>query len=380
MFVFNPYPFRGGVIKLLYPFAIIPFISKKGIREIKRDYAIILSLILIVLFDFFVALRGGDSKFINSFINIIEMVFVPIGIGLYYNSSFPRRDILKDLVLLCSIAASITVFLAMNPEIAYAVRLVFNSQTEHMEEATRRMYGISQFLLFTYSVLMGYVAGYCLFFKGIWKILSLLIILGVVFNARIGFVPFVIVFLLKAFSLKNLKQNLLMVLLLLIIVPLALNWLSASFPDTFDWLAEGFEESKGLTKGEKSGTFAELGDMLVFPSTLGEWIWGSGKNIFRAQSHNTDIGYLLQLNYGGIIYILLLFYTFFCIIKKVSKTVNDKKMVLAIVLTLLIVNYKGDILSSNEFTRFILLIATCYSLRGISNRTFSCKEFGNNGR
>lgn len=362
MYVFNPYPFRGGVIKLLYPLALLPFASNNGRIEIKKNRKIIFSLFLLFLYDVFLLLVFGSSRYLGSFLNIIELVFVPIGLCMLYEKLLLTRDLMKDLVVVCSGAAIITVFLALNQELAFAVRYIFNSNTAHIEEVTRRMYGISEYLLFTYSVLLGFVAGYCLTSKGVLvKLTSLLLLLGVVLNARIGLAVFFVVVIIRSLSYKAIKNNILFVFFLLLVAPLIYDWFVVSFPDTYEWLAEGYEETMELSHGNKTGTFAGLNDMLVLPSNLTEWVCGTGKDLLR-EYHNSDIGYFRQLYYGGLVYLCLISYFFVLVLRKANKVFSDRMLVVGVIVTLLIANYKGDVLSSNEFVRFFILMTIFYSM------------------
>lgn len=363
LYLFNPYPFRGGVIKLLYPFVFYACLNKLGRMEINRSLSIIACLFMLFIFDLFVLATGGDSSYVNSLQNIIELSFVPIGIGLLYDKFFPQGDFLRDIIIVCSIAGAISIILALNPDIAVMSRQLFNKNYENYEFSLRRLFGISQFLLFTYSVLLGFVAGCCLFAKGFLKLLAIPILMGVLLNARIGFASFLVVIVSTLLLSHKGKRNLWGIIFFGIIAFFAYNWLQDTFPETIEWVTSGYEETSEAFEGNRTGTFQALHDMAVLPSGLFEWIIGSGRYIFRDNTNNSDIGYFLQLNYGGIMYMGLLIYTFAMVLKKIKKNGSGKPLVVSIALVLLIANYKGNVLTSNEFVRFIFLFAFVYSIR-----------------
>ena len=106
--------------------------------------------------------------------------------------------------------------------------------------------------------------------------------------------------------------------------------------------------------------------MIIFPDTIFGMIFGTGKDIYRATVHRSDIGYVQQIYFGGLVYLCLLLFAYYLIIKKYFRAIRNKNIVIAIVLVILIANYKGNALSSNEFVRFVVLVATCYSVKIIS--------------
>ena len=97
--------------------------------------------------------------------------------------------------------------------------------------------------------------------------------------------------------------------------------------------------------------------MIVLPSSIDEWLIGSGKNIFSDAHNNSDIGYFILLNYGGIFYLIM--WISFCIymFRRLYKLNNGIALILFI--SLVYLNYKGDFFIVNSGSRFFFLI---YSL------------------
>ena len=55
------------------------------------------------------------------------------------------------------------------------------------------------------------------------------------------------------------------------------------------WLEKGFEE---ITDSSNSATFDTLDKMVIWPSSIEGWIWGTGEDLFNNRyGRNSDIGY-----------------------------------------------------------------------------------------
>lgn len=366
LYVFNPYPFPGGSIKLLYPFAIMACLSKEGVKSLKKDKAIIMAFFLIFVYNAIWFMLGGETSLLSPFFVIVEFVLVPTGIALFYKHSFPNHNIMNDIIVVCIIASLITLVLAMNVELAFKVRLIFNENTAKAQSAIRRMFGISQYLLFTYSILMGFMSGYILFQKGYVRLFSILLFISVVLNARTGILAFCISVIMNILSNKFRVKSFLYLLPIFVVIPYLVDWFVERFPETYYWLIEASDDTQSFLKGNTAGTFEIMDKMIIFPDTTIGMIFGTGKDIFTAKAHRSDIGYIQQIYFGGLFYLCLLFFAYYLIIKKYYRAIRNKYIVMAIVLVILIANYKGNALSSNELIRFVVLVATCYSVKKVS--------------
>ena len=120
-------------------------------------------------------------------------------------------------------------------------------------------------------------------------------------------------------------------------------------PDTF-----GFGYVKALAENYYGDVYQ--GRMFVLPSSLYEWIFGRGI-ILMGYGHglSTDIGWLIDLNWGGIIYC---FFLYLIVIKYVRllKWKEDKQMILLFLLVLVIANTKGMYVQGDLFCLMTLLV------------------------
>ena len=107
------------------------------------------------------------------------------------------------------------------------------------------------------------------------------------------------------------------------------------------------------TNMSSSNVFVTLQDMILFPNSLEEWIFGTGQFIYT----KSDIGFILQLYYGGLFYLLLLLINYFITIK----LIDNKYLFVCSIIMLLIANYKGVYLEYNDGFKVITFIAMYFA-------------------
>ena len=100
--------------------------------------------------------------------------------------------------------------------------------------------------------------------------------------------------------------------------------------------------------------------MLVLPESTSHWLFGSGQNIFSAPiGRRSDVGYCIQLNYGGITYCFLLFCFVFSIYHKCMNKIQPV-FLFTMILSTLLMNYKGTFFAHNSAFSLTVLL-TIYS-------------------
>jgi hypothetical protein len=127
----------------------------------------------------------------------------------------------------------------------------------------------------------------------------------------------------------------------------------------FEWGISTFDIIGSAFSGEKSENLATLfNDMIIFPAYPHEWLMGSGDYLATDINRGTDIGYLLRLNYGGMIYLSLFFMLsalMFVRLKKINTILS-----ILLFTSLIYLNFKGDFFIVNPSSRFFFLIyVTC---------------------
>lgn len=277
------------------------------------------------------------------------------------------------------LAACISLMLVMFPSVDIMYKLVQLDTVPIYEkmEVRHRSYGISENLTFTYSYVLGFFAGYTLLILDKNKFLlipCLLLLLGVSYNARIGFVAIILflIYLLLRFRIKGLMVFVVLSVLLL----LTLNSL---FPDILDkvffnkgWVFDFFYDLSdffiGTNHVENSTLDTLTGDFLIFPETFPAWIFGTGEFLFEKKGMNSDIGYIIQLYYGGLLFILLLFLLniVFCFrLVKLNGIMHWFTFVF--IASVLILNFKGFVFAATPGGRMLFLFYMCFVLLGRKN-------------
>jgi len=127
------------------------------------------------------------------------------------------------------------------------------------------------------------------------------------------------------------------------------------------WVSKGYYDTISIFQNKApSGDYSDLSKMIYFPENI---IFGSGKYIFTGKKITSDIGYILQIYYGGIIYLILIGTFFFALIKRISKILTWKHWFPIIALiTIIISNFKGNFFASNPGIHTILLLYVFFIL------------------
>ena len=122
-------------------------------------------------------------------------------------------------------------------------------------------------------------------------------------------------------------------------------------------------EVSSLLSGEEqtTGTFGNLSRMIIIPDRFLGFMLGTGKDIYLAND-SSDIGYILQLNYGGIIYVLFFFFIVLKLYKIIRKNNLPQNRWFNIVFigTFLICNIKGNFFATHSGVRMLMLLFFVY--------------------
>lgn len=217
----------------------------------------------------------------------------------------------------------------------------------------KRFFGISQQLTFTMPIVQIIIGIYIIdtYFdtdNKIYCFLSIPIFFSAVINSRssivILFVGFVYLIMnhKKNIKMSNIKYMFILGIILLLIVFIVMRFSN----QTFIWITDGLKEIGYLFKGENVGYFDALfNDFIFFPKKIFNLLFGEQVSVFRLSGMNSDVGYINEIWYIGIIgtfakYIFLLYPLF-------SESKKDKFFIYLII-CLLISNIKGIIFENNE--------------------------------
>ena len=375
-YIFNP-PFvflPVGISKIMYvlalPFFLVPVVRRKYISNFSIVTLLLLLYIFYSLFIHIIYSSKASYALINIFI-LFESFFTAYIIAYYLVKYY--KDKADKMVLWTTIVASIITFvLIINPSLNVFVRdtLLVEAREGLQDVFAFRAFGIADDLLFTYSIALS--VGLCLCMQYAQKqkkyyILVIFFLIGIFFNARIGMVPIAIyimylVFVEHKFSLL---LKLLLVVVVAVVIFLCTN-ISEGYMTTIEWIADGFIEIFNLFSGEqgdKASTFDYLSVMLIVPETLVGLLFGTGEDIFLGR-YNSDIGYILQLNYGGIVYIFFFMLIVFSLFRKLrlNNRARNKWFNIVFISTILICNIKGYFFYTCSGMRMLMLLFFVYIL------------------
>lgn len=133
--------------------------------------------------------------------------------------------------------------------------------------------------------------------------------------------------------------------------------------ETFKWLESGLEEIVSFaTEKEATGNLEVLiTNMWFFPEGW-ELLFGTGEYVF-GKSRGSDIGYVIDVYFGGMIYAVILYVSYLMLFRGISRFDFLYKVVAFSILIMLVVsNFKGNVFTPNEFTKGVMLIVAYISL------------------
>jgi hypothetical protein len=361
------------IIELVF-FLIYFFIKPKLIGDILKYFKSELLLLLIILvYVLFRDLLKGENVFFFKILSFTFQCFLfPVLIvSLYFkNNKFetPNSNLINIsfwAIVLAGFSASLLLFNTSINEI-YNSLIVQDMNQREVGKRIFRGFGVSENLTFTFSYLLGFGAGYTLYTtKSLYAyfILIPLFLLGVVVNARIGFIPIFAFILLLIFSgkYKNILIILFTTIIIINIIPhfsvfdiLILNqeWISLFFIDIFNVFS-----GSTIATGGNSTITTLFTDFVILPNSLMEWFIGSGENLFLRETSFSDVGFIIQLFYGGLFFTVLLVLFIFQILKRITNHFGLKYwFTILLFLTIFILNIKGSFFVSTPGSRYFMLL------------------------
>lgn len=191
-------------------------------------------------------------------------------------------------------------------------------------------------------------------------------IISVVLNARIGLLAlFICPAVLMGFNfLKNPLKQIGTLVIFGVIVSLGILFVqykaeeNSPINSLYGWLNTGVEEVTSLLiENEARGNLEVLGGMWSTPSGA-DFLFGTGQNIFGVENNSSDIGYVINLYYGGLFFSLLLYSAYFILIKGLYRNggIVEKNISICLLIYLAIANVKGNVLIPSEIINGVLLL------------------------
>lgn len=260
---------------------------------------------------------------------IIPLFFLYI---FYANGIDTELKFVRILLIVACVGAAGTLLCMMYPSINEAYKLtVLKLDSDNFLLEGFRGFGFSTALTSGYGYIQGALVALGIYYgkENRWYYLFIpFVFMSAMFNARTGAiiaVQGIILYLVRqrinigslvlfatfAIVILNIQSVLEFFIDKIGLDQKASTWIQTFFTDIEDTRQGGLESSS-------TGNIL-FGSMLVWPENTISWILGNGNDIFKAGFHsrgNSDIGYIRQLNYGGLIYISILYSYVYYMIKR----------------------------------------------------------------
>ncbi len=370
---------------MLYNYNVtVPIISillliasfKKGKITLKKNYVVFISTILLsAIYCWLIyclrikEVNFSDTRIIQNLLLIFYMLDVYI-LSNWINKDKNKNEFFNMVVNLAVFQGIICILMVIFPSLHQIALNSFyykGSSIQNIYINMSRIYGIFFDYTFSTPIYHGFLAA-ILFnqylktndFKMIIK--CMLIMITVLLNGRTGLVIFFVSSLIYLIYYCFFKRKVFLTMKVLgvitIVILTTIISLKTFVPHTYNYIFGFFEETVTLiSKNEYSGNYAILKEHLFFPKDE-DLIFGIGYRVYGGQASKygystSDIGYVNDLFQGGLIYVCLLYFSIFCLI---LKEVPHKEVAIALIVSLLIANYKGEIFHSIAIIFLVMLL------------------------
>lgn len=368
-------PFGLDKLILCFSFLYITF-KKRWYRFYRRFSKELFLLFLIAICSLFIYIIHREDSILLKYdvLLLLEVLICPYALFVYFEEK-NRICLDKVLIITAIIASVVSVFLLLNPQLAYDIKNnILKFPEDLIDKFLYRGYGISDGLLFSYPVILGFCASFLLlgFYKNKFNIVFILLLfLSILANARSGLVPvFVGSLILLLFDIKRfVKLSSFIAVTVIVFSGVIVAFMSDNVivDAAFQWGMSTFDILGDFLSGEQSENVEVLlNDMVVWPTTFHEYIVGSGRYLFTGYNVNTDVGYFLRLNYGGVLYLLFWLQLLIFMFRRLFHL--NKLVALLLFISLLYLNYKSDFFVVNPASRFFFMV---YVLCVLDVKSFS---------
>ena len=365
VYINNPIFIEGfGACKFLYPLAFIFFIFNNDfLLKFKLYKSDILIYVILILYVCLRVIIGADFSGLRAIIvAFIENIIIALFIVCYYFKYLKDFDFSKILIVLGVVGSFISVAMFFNEDI-YRYFNSIQKNSVDFNDLVFRSYGLAEGLTYSYAISQAII--FTIMLNEIYKykyflFLFPLLIFSVIINARTG----IIVLFIGLFFWLYTKKKFSIIIFLLMIYVILYSFLSfidiASVNEvTYIWIMDFFYNMSDIFFGtnylEYSTTSTLLDMAKVIPDNISELLVGKGISMFGVIG-GSDIGYNRIINYGGIIYLLLLILVIINMYYKMKKINIKSKYLMFFLVVILFSNIKGAFLPNSSGLRLIFLI------------------------
>lgn len=299
------------------------------------------------------------------------LVITPLCI-LFKKLNFSLDDFIKSFIVIAVIQSLFTMSFLFIPNFKNYIfnniidlDYYFSGDNESIDKLTYfRLNGLASELTFAMALFQGFVLilifNYYNFFKKKYLFYAPIIVISILFNARVGlfiFVSFFVFLLLENIIKLKLSRLLINAFNIVFFMFFLFIFISTYFPNFYQlfsiFLFSGLNEGNVLPHQDLL-----FGDHLFFPKNIFGLLFGEGKYVFsnNYESLHSDIGYVNIVMFGGlflqVILIINYLYPLF-ILRKMSQFYNF--LFIQIFFAILLIQFKGNVFYLNGFTKALIL-------------------------
>uniref|UniRef100_UPI003F795534 hypothetical protein n=1 Tax=Chromobacterium amazonense TaxID=1382803 RepID=UPI003F795534 len=382
LFIYTPDSYIS--INVIHPLAFFAYIAmsmlylmgKKILFPMVLKKFFLLNLLALII-GLYISLQSYDFYYCYKLF-IVAFETVPCLFLIYLileKLDFDLKEKLSFIMNLGFLQIIFVIATIIFPELRLSI--IENSQNQDLLKLSNfgdlaiRTFGFSRGYTFAMPMFLGLCIAVALYMKGRFNTkhwLSIpLFVIAIALNARIGLVILPLLLVLNfLYRSSRFRLGILVISISVLSIGLIASEVNifqyndnsefASFSRVYD----SFDDLYNLANGKETGTFNDLGKMNILPSGY-DLLTGTGKDIFFGENSkypgiNSDIGYVNDIFFGGLLFSLLLTGVY-CSCFFISTNDNKLKILnYGLILFLIIANYKGSILNSNEFINGYLLL------------------------
>lgn len=354
-----------------YKVNLLSFVFSPVVREfyLAHGFLIVYSVCLFLFLD----ADLGPLYYLVS--TVLEVVPCAIFISVFLlRRGFAAADLYNLIIFVGLVQTGFVLLTMVSPSLRDL--LIINTWgadlAEFMDAAKEfRVFGLARSYTFAMPLFQGVCIILCVIMgklKSSWYyFLVPFFLFSIVVNARTALISLPIVYLVSFLfrARTNLLRELSEIAVIVFVLVIATGLIFGLYQTSSEsltllwWIGSGIEEVLQYAQtGQAAGNLESLTDsMWFFPSDLG-FVFGLGENVFADKYRNSDIGYVVNVFYGGVVFSLVLYASYaFLLVRSAGRSVAEKMVFASLFLLLFFANFKGQVFRPNEMVNGVILLA-----------------------
>ena len=293
---------------------------------------------------------------------LIEVIIFPyVLVKVFVAKRVFREEIVQYLIYLAIFQAYISVLMIFVPPFKDFVTtfiIVFSESNKLSAESllNERVFGIGSEYLFGLPIFQAMMA--CVYItvtkkKSFFFFFNLIcLICSAIFCARTSLFVFACYYL--YYFLLNFRKHLGISIISMGIIG-GVVYMAYNFLMSIDDIVAIEHFNRAFNGQYEGGYDALLDTMLYFPDDFITWVFGDGTYPFFAK-RNSDIGYVNDLFFGGLLYLSLEFFSLYFLFNNARKADYLQNILPLLFMALIVLHYKGCVYGGNNFMKGIMIL------------------------